>query len=276
MESDFSKESHSADLSAFEKASHDENIDPRCIPIRLEENPPVGDEIIYPDYLEDDHDTWRYLYNRQGELIKNRACDEYFYGQERLELRSDKIPALKNLSLKLNAATSWKVARIPGLLHEEDFFSLLKKGVFPSTDYIRGKSELDYTPAPDMFHDIYGHMPLVTIPSFANFYKYFGEVAGKAEGKNRRRLERIYWFTVEFGLIASNKGPKIYGAGLLSSPKEVVHCLTDKVEKIDFDPNIVSETEYDVWHMQEKLFVIESFESLEEKFYNWVEENNLN
>lgn len=276
MESDFNKESHSADLSAFEKASQDENIDPRCIPIRLEEKPPVGDEIIYPDYPEDDHDTWRYLYNRQGELIKNRACEEYFDGQERLELRSDKIPALKNLSIKLNAATSWKVARIPGLLHEEDFFSLLKKSVFPSTDYIRGKSELDYTPAPDMFHDIYGHMPLVTIPSFANFYKYFGEVAGKAKGNNRRRLERIYWFTVEFGLIASNNGPKIYGAGLLSSPKEVIHCLTEKVEKIEFDPNIVSETEYDVWHMQEKLFVIESFESLEEKFYNWIKENNLN
>ena len=276
MDSELGNIENPEDLSAFEKAGREENVDPRCIPIRLEEEPPVGDKITYPDYPADDHDTWRILFDRQTKKLPERACKEYFTGQEKLALSSEKIPALNDLSQRLYQATQWKVARIPGLLHEEDFFSLLKQGIFPSTDYIRAKKEIDYTPAPDMFHDIYGHMPLITIPSFANFYKYFGEMAGKAQGSDRRRLERIYWFTVEFGLIKTPDGPRIYGAGILSSPEEIEYCLTDKVEKIDFDPDIVSETEYDVWHMQEKLFVIDSFESLEEKFYHWIEKNNLN
>jgi phenylalanine-4-hydroxylase len=261
--------------SAYEKAAQNEEIDPRCIPIKLEATPPVGDDITYPEYPDDDHDTWKILYNRQFELLRDRACDEFLLGHQLLEVSPEKIPALKNLSRKLYKKTQWQVARIPGLLHETDFFDMLKNGIFPSTDYIRSKKELDYTPAPDMFHDIFGHMPLITQPSFANFYRYFGQIAARAEGAYRRRLERIYWFTVEFGLIQTGAGPRIYGAGILSSPGEVVHSLTDKVEKHPFDPEVVSETEYDVWHLQDKLFIIEGFEKLENDFRMWVKANRL-
>lgn len=272
MDQDFKNENN---LSAFEQAATKDNTDPRLIPVRLETEPPIGEKINYPDYPSSDQETWQYLFKRQNSLIETRACSEYLMGQKKLQITSDKIPQLSTLSAKLHAATSWQVARIPGLLHEEDFFSLLQKKIFPSTDYIRGKDELDYTPAPDLFHDIYGHMPLITIQSFANFYQHFAKIAASAEGPNRRRLERIYWFTVEFGLIKTAQGIRVFGAGILSSPEEIEYSLTDKVEKIPFDLNIVSETEYDVWHLQEKLFVINSFDELENSFYQWVKENNL-
>jgi phenylalanine-4-hydroxylase len=261
--------------SAFARAASGQDVDPRCIPIELNEEPPVGVAISTPKYTDVEQATWRQLCERQNALLPGRACQEFHEGQERLQLSATQIPSLRDLSAHLQEASGWQVARIPGLLHEEDFFRLLARATFPSTDYIRTPEELDYTPAPDMFHDIYGHMPLITIPSFANFYKLFGEIAGRAQGKNRRRLERIYWFTVEFGLLRTTEGTRIYGAGILSSPKEILHALSDKVTRLPFDPAVVCETEYDVWHMQDKLFVIESFEKLENDFSAWVEEMEM-
>jgi phenylalanine-4-hydroxylase len=162
-------------LSAYEKAAED-GIDPRCIPQKLEGPVPEHNDIVYPDYPEPDQETWRFLYNRQMEMLPNRACEEYLEGARKLNLSSNKIPYLKDLSNVFSKITGWKVARIPGLIHEQDFFGLLRRKMFPSTDYIRGKDELDYTPAPDLFHDIFGHMPLLTNKNFASFYQMFGEV----------------------------------------------------------------------------------------------------
>lgn len=268
------KQSVEEGLSAYEKAAK-EGIDPRCIPQRLDGPVPEHDEIKYPDYPESDQETWKFLYGRQVKFLPGRACNEYMEGTEKLNLSSDKIPYLKDLSHVFHETTGWKVARVPGLIHEQNFFELLRRKVFPSTDYIRGKDELDYTPAPDLFHDIFGHMPLLTNKSFASFYQKFGEAALNAEGKNRTKLETLHWFTVEFGLINNPEGRRIYGAGILSSLKEVQHSLSDQVEVKPFDPEKIVNQQYDVWHLQPVLFAIDSFEQLEEGFYNWCKKNGL-
>ena len=273
---DQQKEKHSSEegLSAYEKAAQ-EGIDPRCIPQRLEGPVPEHDEIVYPDYPDSDQESWKFLYDRQMKFLPNRACNEYMDGTELLNLSHDKIPYLKELSHVFLKTTGWKVARVPGLIHEQNFFEMLRRRVFPSTDYIRGKDELDYTPAPDLFHDIFGHMPLLTNESFASFYQKFGEAAMNAAGTNRTKLETFHWFTVEFGLINNPEGRRIYGAGILSSLKEVQHSLSDKVEVKPFDPEKIVVQEYDVWHLQPILFAIDSFEQLESGFNSWCKKEGL-
>jgi len=261
-------------ISAYEKAAQD-GIDPRCIPQKLEGHVPEHDEIDYPDYPDSDQKSWRYLYNRQMQFLPGRACEEYIEGAGKLNLSPNKIPYLKNLSHIFYESTGWKVARVPGLIHEQDFFGLLREKVFPSTDYIRRKEELDYTPAPDLFHDIFGHMPLLTNKSFASFYQMFGEAALNADGINRKYLETFHWFTVEFGLIRKSEGIRIYGAGIVSSHGEVQNALSNNVMVKDFNPEIIIKQEYDVWHLQPILFAIESFEQLENGFKEWTKKTGL-
>lgn len=261
-------------LSAYEKAAN-EGVDPRCIPQKLDGPVPVHDEIIYPDYPQSDHETWQFLYKRQMEFLPGRACDEYLNGIDLLRFKEDEIPHLSELSKIFFNETGWKIARVPGLIHEQNFFDMLRKKIFPSTDYIRGKDELDYTPAPDLFHDIFGHMPLLTNKSFASFYRKYGEAAHAAKGEVRTMLETLHWFTVEFGLIRNPDGMRIYGAGILSSHQEVQHSLSDEVEVIEFDPERIVKQAYDVWHLQPILFAIDSFEQLEEGFTDWTKKMGL-
>ena len=256
-------------LSAYEKAAED-GIDPRCIPQRLDKPVPEHDEIVYPNYTIEEQENWKYLYNRQMQYLPDRACDEYLRGAIQLNLSSEEIPNLQVHSQIFNRITGWKVARVPGLIHEQNFFEMLRRKVFPSTDYIRKKEELDYTPAPDLFHDIFGHMPLLTNKSFASFYQMFGEAALNADGINRKYLETLHWFTVEFGLIRKSEGMRIYGAGILSSLNEVQNALSNNVEVRDFIPEKIVEQDYDVWHLQPILFAIDSFEQLEQGFKDWT------
>ncbi len=255
--------------SAYEKEGVAE-IDPRCIPQTLDGPPPVGDEIVYPDYPASDHDNWRFLFERQMKLLPGRAGAAYLRGVEKLDMTPDRIPALKDLSRALHREGGWRVARIPGLLHERDFFGLLSQRLFPSTDYIRGTEELDYTPAPDLFHDIFGHMPMLTEPAFADFYHLFGQAALNAKGVDRQSLERLHWFTVEFGLIRDPNEIRIFGAGVLSSKGEVGHALGDEVVQRPFSIDAVINQDYEVWHLQPILFVLESFDQLVTEFRGWA------
>ena len=261
--------SQESTLSAYERAA-EEGGDPRCIPQSLTGDPPIGDEIDYPTYPASDHEIWQTLFERQIDLLPGRAAQAYLDGVKILGLTNDRIPALRDLSSALEKASGWQVARIPGLLHEKDFFGLLARRIFPSTDYIRGVEELDYTPAPDLFHDIFGHMPMLTDPSFADFYHRFGKAALHATGQDRVSLERLHWFTVEFGLVDQEIGRRIYGAGILSSKEEVRHALSDEVTVHRFDPNRVTEQDYEVWHLQDTLFVVNSFGELESGFKEWT------
>jgi phenylalanine-4-hydroxylase len=261
-------------LSAYEKAAQ-EGIDPRCIPQRLTGPVPVDEEITYPDYPQSDHETWRFLFDRQMKYLPGRVSDEYIEGTRILNFTPDRIPSLKELSSVFKKTTGWRIARVPGLIHEQNFFEMLQQKIFPSTDYIRGKDELDYTPAPDLFHDMFGHMPLLTNKNFASFYQMFGEAALNAKGTARKQLETFHWFTVEFGLIKQPNGMRIYGAGIISSLGEVQHALSDKVIVNDFDPDKIVVQEYDVWHLQPVLFAIDSFSQLEEGFKEWTKKNDL-
>lgn len=185
------------------------------------------------------------------------------------------IPALADLSNALNSATGWQVGRIPGLLHEKDFFDLISKRIFPSTDYIREENELDYTPAPDCFHDMFGHMPMLAQPSVADFYQMFGQSALHATGMQRTHLERLHWFTIEFGLIRQAEGLRVFGAGIMSSKEEALHALSDEVEVIPFSLETVIQQEYEVWNLQPTLFALDSFDQLVDEFRFWSSKQGL-
>ena len=247
------------------------SADPRCVPIKLNAPIPIGDEIRYPDYSPDEHAVWYELFARQSQLLPGRAAEEFLVGLETLGLEQERIPALADVSRRLDAATGWRIARTPGLLDAHDFFAHLARRVFPCTDYIRTRRELDYTPAPDCFHDIFGHTPMIMHPRFADFYQRIGQAALACKNRTvEEGLTRIYWFTVEFGLVKNRHGLRIYGNGILSSYGETQHSLTDKVTLCPFDPDVVAATPYDIWHFQDMLFVIESFDRLCDAFDSWV------
>ena len=257
--------------SAYAKAAEIDGTDPRCIPIKLDGPVPEGVGINYPDYPERDHETWKVLFERQAQLLPGRACREYLDGMSILDLSPGRIPSLRDISAKLTESVGWGIARIPGLLDTADFLGFLARAMFPSTDYIREPHEIEYTPAPDCFHDIFGHMPMLTNPFFTNFYQFFSQTYLRVtDDPDKRRLERFYWFTVEFGLINTAEGRRIYGAGILSSPEEVVHALTEHVEIVAFDPERLGAQEYEVWHLQPVLFAIGSFEQLDKEFREWA------
>jgi phenylalanine-4-hydroxylase len=160
-------------------------------------------------------------------------------------------------------------------LHEKDFFDLISKRIFPSTDYIRKENELDYTPAPDCFHDMFGHMPMLAQPSVADFYQMFGQSALHATGMQRTHLERLHWFTIEFGLIRQAEGLRVFGAGIMSSKEEALHALSDEVEVIPFSLETVIQQEYEVWNLQPTLFALDSFDQLVDEFRFWSSKQGL-
>jgi phenylalanine-4-hydroxylase len=257
-------------------AKEQDGSDPRCIPIKLGAPIPVGDEIAYPDYPEEDQEVWRTLYARQERLLPGRAAGEFLTGLRALALDRERIPALADVSRQLQEGTGWRIARTPGLLDAHDFFSHLARRIFPCTDYVRGRAELDYTPAPDCFHDIFGHTPMIMHPRFANFYQKIGSAALNCRDPCvEEGLTRIYWFTVEFGLVRNPEGMRIYGNGIISSYAETQFSLTAKARKHPFVAGEVARQAYDIWHLQEDLFVVESFEDLELQFDDWAARNAL-
>jgi len=263
-------------LSAYERAAEN-GVDPRCIPQYLSETPPVGEEIIIPDYTDQDHSNWTHLFCRQMDILQGYASDAFFDGVETLGMNDKGLPSLAELSRNMFEATGWKIGRIPGLLHESDFLKMVSQRIFPSTDYIRGVEELDYTPAPDCFHDMFGHMPLLTQPAFADYYQMFGQASLKAKGSQRLMLERLHWFTVEFGLVRSGDKNGIFGAGILSSKDEVGHAMEGGAEIVNFSTDRITSQDYDVWRLQPTLFVLDSFEQLVTEFRAWaVAERLLN
>ncbi len=274
---DHDKNEEDLSKSAYAQYAEQEDVDPRCIPIKLDGPVPEHTDITYPEYPPHDHETWKTLYTRQERELPGRACEEYLAGMEALGLTPDRIPNLKDISLKLDESVGWRIARIPGLLDTNDFLGFMARAHFPSTDYIRQPEEIEYTPAPDCFHDMFGHMPTITNPFFSNFFQYFAQTyLNVTEEREIRALERFYWFTVEFGLINTPEGRRIYGAGILSSPKEVTHALSDNVEVIDFEPERIGAQEYEVWHLQPTLFAIDSFEQLDQEFRAWAKAKGWN
>lgn len=240
----------------------------------------IGQEIIPPTYSQEQHETWKKMLKKQKELVPSYLCEEYLAGTQLLKFPDERIPNLAHSSTELMKCTGWQVIRAEGLVSAVNFFALLANKVFPCTDFIRHIDEIDYTPAPDTFHDQIGHLPMITNARFAEFFHLFG-IAGAA-AKTEEELEwfsRIYWFTVEFGLInptahlGIGRKPemtRIYGAGIASSCGEILYSISDKTKKIPFQIDKVTETGFDIHHMQEQLFEISSFDELETEFRNWA------
>jgi phenylalanine-4-hydroxylase len=235
-------------------------------------------DVAVPNYTEEEHGTWSILMDNQIKVLPERACNEYMAGLKKINFAKKRIPKLADVSDAVEDATGWKLMRVDGLVPDKEFFQLLKEKIFPSTDFIRGRDEVGYTPSPDMFHDLLGHVPLLTDSRFTAFFEKFGIAGVNAFQKNHpgtKMLPRIYWYTVEFGLIRNPEGLRIYGSGIVSSPNETLYSLSDKPKLHPFDIEAIAKKPYDIWHMQEELFVIESFDQLELEFDRWATRQGL-
>jgi phenylalanine-4-hydroxylase len=215
-------------------------------------------------YSEDAHATWRLLFDRQQRLLAGRACREYLDGLGRLGVEADGIPDFRRLGDILERATGWRIVAVPGLVPDDVFFAHLAGRRFPSTCFIRRRDQLDYLEEPDVFHDICGHVPLLMSPVFADYMQAYGEGGLKALGLGHLPLlARLYWYTVEFGLISTDEGLRIYGSGILSSAGESVYCLDDpRPRRLRFDLRRIMRTRYRIDDFQELYFVIDDFQEL--------------
>ncbi|MDP5146796.1 phenylalanine 4-monooxygenase [Shewanella sp. ULN5] len=219
----------------------------------------------YINYSEQEHDLWQQLYQRQITNLPGRACDAYLQGIDALNMSVDKIPQLPDLDRVLTNTTGWKTAAVPALISFGKFFELLASKQFPVATFIRTKEEFDYLQEPDVFHEVFGHCPLLTNPAFANFSHMYGQLGLAASKEDRVFLARLYWFTVEFGLMQAKDGPlNIYGGGILSSPGETLYALSDKPERRPFDLLDVLRTPYRIDIMQPIYYVIEHIDYLDE------------
>lgn len=216
------------------------------------------------NYTEDDHAVWHELYERQIALLRGRACDEYLAALEALHLRSDRIPDLDRVSDILERATGWRLVIVPGLIPTPIFHEHLAQRRFPVTWWMRPREKMDYLKEPDLFHDLFGHVPMLIHPVFADYIQTFGKGGVKAVQLGAGvQLARLYWFTVEFGLIRTRQGLRIYGSGIVSSKTESIYCLESPVPKrLRFDLKRALRTKYKYDDLQKNYFVIESFDEL--------------
>ncbi|NMT92503.1 phenylalanine 4-monooxygenase, partial [Vibrio alginolyticus] len=168
---------------------------------------------------------WRDLVTRQMSVIKERACDAYLRGLELLNLPQDRVPQLPEINRVLMETTGWQVEPVPALIDFDRFFNLLGNKRFPVATFLRTREEFDYLQEPDFFHEIFGHCAMLTHPEFAAFTEHYGQLGQAATPKQRAYLARLYWFTVEFGLVKEGTKTKIYGGGILSSPGETIYAL---------------------------------------------------
>jgi phenylalanine-4-hydroxylase len=232
--------------------------------IREDFNSDFTIEQNWQDYGEEEHGIWRALFERQQRLLVGRACQEFLDGLGALGVAADGIPDFDRLTKVLDAATGWRIVAVPGLVPDDVFFAHLARRRFPSTCFIRRRDQLDYLQEPDIFHDICGHVPLLMNPVFGDYMQAYGEGGLKALGLGHlQHLARLYWYTVEFGLIATEEGLRIYGSGILSSAGESVYCLGDsRPNRIRFDLRRVMRTRYRIDDFQQTYVVIDDFQQL--------------
>jgi len=212
-------------------------------------------------YSDEDQAVWRLLAERQSKLAERFACAEFVDGLRTLGI-GDTIPDFHAVNERLEKLTGWKVVGVPGLIPDAVFYDHLAHRRFPVTVWIRERSELDYLVEPDLFHDFFGHVPLLSNPVFADYMQRYGQRAMEA-GAQIDRLARLYWYTVEFGLIRTANGLKIYGAGILSSAREIEHAIeSTAVERLPFEAATVMRRPYEIDKLQNTYFVLDDFRQL--------------
>jgi phenylalanine-4-hydroxylase len=223
------------------------------------------------DYTEEEQGIWRYVAERLEELHQKHASPFYLKAKKDLGISTQRIPQLSEMNRRLKELTGFRLAPIEGLVETRGFLSWLSYRVMLSTQYIRHHSRPDYTPEPDIVHESIGHIPMFTNPAFADYSQFVGHGARIASDKQLEELGRLYWFTVEFGLVEHEDDIKAYGAGLLSSFGELEHAFSDKVERRPFDLEQVINTDYDYSDMQPILYVIPSYAVLKEVTRKYIE-----
>jgi phenylalanine-4-hydroxylase len=215
-------------------------------------------------YTAEEHAVWDTLYARQAALLPGRACDAFLRGLEALNLHRGGIPDFRQINADLERLTGWTVVAVPGLVPDDVFFEHLANRRFVSGQFIRKPDQLDYLQEPDIFHDVFGHVPMLTDPVFADYMQAYGEGGRRAMGRGQlHNLARLYWYTVEFGLLETAEGLRIYGAGIVSSRTESIFALDDpSPNRLGFDLERTMRTPYRIDDFQQVYFVIPSLQAL--------------
>lgn len=248
---------------------------------------------LYDRYSEENHRVWKTMYEMRWEMLSEQASNTFIDGLKAINLMPDRVPLLfgeaehparpgekfKGINEFLRPLTGWQSRGVPGYLPAKAFFACLARREFPTTIVVRPESKMDYLPEPDIFHDVFGHVPLHADPVFADFLQTYGKAALHTnDAEHIERLGRLFWFTVEFGLIHEDGRVKIYGSGLISSHGESHHALNapegrgeGKVERRAFDLDRVCETTFEIDHYQPILYVLDSFEQLRDAMTKYAE-----
>jgi phenylalanine-4-hydroxylase len=216
-------------------------------------------------YTPEQHAVWSELVRRRMPQLREHACEEYLDGFHQIGLREDSLPNLTEVSALLQPRTGWQSTPVSGFLPPDAFFEMLAARMFPTTTWLRSRDAMEYTPEPDIFHDVFGHVPMHAHTVFGNFLQSYGQVCARLTDHDKlERMGRLFWFTVEFGLIRQKGEIKVYGSGLISSHGECTRVLAGGCEVKEFDLDAVLNQEFDTGAMQPVLYAVESFDQIYE------------
>lgn len=236
---------------------------------------PAGGSQVEDDveFTEEQHDIWRSLYSIQAPKVQQYACREYLEGSEYLQLPSDRIPSVPWLNERITPRTGWKTVRTKVRYSDAvQWYQHFARHEFLVTDYVRSREELEFTPEPDMFHDVYGHLPYFTLPRYVEIQEMFAPAFHKAKtDEQRENIKRLAWFSTEFGLIRQDGELKVFGTGLISSRAEMEHVLAGKTPLMDFKVETIVNFEKAIWSFNNQLFVFDSLESLKQELARYFD-----
>ena len=226
-------------------------------------DPGIFVEQNWPAYTPEEHGTWGILYERRMNELRTTGSRVFLQGADAIGLRRANVPDLVEVNRRLAPRTGWRSVAVKGFIPAREFFACLSQRMFPTTVIVRPREQLEYLPEPDIFHDVFGHVPLHADPVFADFLQAFGEAALRARtDEEMTRMARLFWFTVEFGLVREDGRVKVYGSGLCSSIGDAANALGPACDRRPFDLDAVMDQHFEIDRFQDVLFVVESFEQL--------------
>lgn len=227
------------------------------------DNLPEFIEQQWSDYTAEQHEVWGLLYARRMKQLATDGSRVFLDGAKVIGLRPDQVPDLSDVNARLSRMTGWNAVPVSGFLPAREFFQCLSVRRFPTTIIVRTREQMDYLPEPDIFHDVFGHVPLHADPAFADFLQQYGKIACAARDETDVvRMTRLFWFTVEFGLVREDDRTKVYGSGLISSHGDAANALGPKCERRPFSLDAVFNQSFEIDHLQDVLFEVESFDQL--------------
>ncbi|MDZ4674275.1 MAG: phenylalanine 4-monooxygenase [Gemmatimonadota bacterium] len=213
-------------------------------------------------YTPTDHQVWASLYRRRMDTLRSTASSLFLEGIDAIGLREDRVPDLDDVNRRLAPRTGWRAVPVAGFLPAGEFFASLARREFPTTITVRPPEQLEYLPEPDIFHDVFGHVPLHADPAFADFLQAFGAEAARAEPAELERFTRLFWFTIEFGLVREAGQVRIYGSGLISSEKDAANALGPGCDRRPFSREAVMAQDFRIDDIQPVLYVVDGFKEL--------------